>query len=53
VLARALGWFVSRLDGTPVPYNQENPNHDEFLVCRPVAREKLLGALQRAGATRR
>jgi len=51
--ARALGWFVSRLDGTPVPYNQENPNHDEFLVCRPAAREKLLGALQRAGATRR
>ena len=53
VLACALGWFVSRLDGTPVPYNQENPNHDEFLVCRPAAREKLLGALQRAGATRR
>jgi 3'(2'), 5'-bisphosphate nucleotidase len=53
VLARALGWFVSRLDGTPVPYNRENPHHDEFLVCRPAAREKLLGALQRAGAVLR
>jgi 3'(2'), 5'-bisphosphate nucleotidase len=52
VLARALGWFVSRLDGTRVPYNQENPNHDEFLVCRPAARESLLAALGRAGAVR-
>jgi 3'(2'), 5'-bisphosphate nucleotidase len=53
VLARALGWFVSRLDGTPVPYNQENPNHDEFLVCRPAAREKMLTALKASGALRR
>ncbi len=53
VLARALGWFVGRLDGSPVPYNQENPHHDEFLVCRPEARKKLLGALQTAGAVRR
>jgi hypothetical protein len=53
VLARALGWFVGRLDGTPVPYNQENPNHDEFLVCRPAARERTLAALRRAGAVRR
>ena len=53
VIARALGWFVSRLDGTPVLYNQENPQHDEFLVCRPEARKKLLGALQSAGALRR
>jgi 3'(2'), 5'-bisphosphate nucleotidase len=52
VLARALGWFVSRLDGTPVPYNQENPNHDQFLVCRPAAREHLLAALRGAGAVR-
>ncbi|MBK7642384.1 MAG: 3'(2'),5'-bisphosphate nucleotidase CysQ [Planctomycetes bacterium] len=53
VLARALGWFVSRLDGTPVPYNQPNPNHDEFLVCRPADTKKMLAALQGAGALRR
>ena len=44
---------VSRLDGTQVPYNQENPNHDEFLVCRPADQKNLLGALRTAGATRR
>jgi 3'(2'), 5'-bisphosphate nucleotidase len=53
VLARALGWFVGRLDGTPVPYNQENPNHDEFFVCRPAQRERALAALKTAGAVRR
>jgi 3'(2'), 5'-bisphosphate nucleotidase len=52
VLARALGWFVSRLDGTPVPYNRANPNHDEFLVCRPADRERTLRALKTAGAVR-
>jgi 3'(2'), 5'-bisphosphate nucleotidase len=52
VIARALGWFVGRLDGKPVPYNQEDPNHDEFLVCRPAARERLLAALRGAGAVR-
>jgi 3'(2'), 5'-bisphosphate nucleotidase len=52
VIARALGWFVGRLDGSPVPYNQENPNHDEFLVCRPRARERMLAALRGAGAVR-
>jgi 3'(2'), 5'-bisphosphate nucleotidase len=52
VLARALGWFVGRLDGKPVPYNQPNPNHDEFLVCRPTDRERTLRALKSAGAVR-
>ena len=52
VIARALGWFVGRLDGSPVPYNQENPHHDEFLVCRPALREKVLHALLGSGARR-
>ncbi len=51
-IARALGWFVARLDGSDVPYNQPDPNHDQFLVCRPALRERVLRALRESGAVR-
>lgn len=48
-VARAMGWHVSRLDGSPQAYNQPDPRNGELLVCRPAARERILTALQRCG----
>ncbi|HPF15184.1 MAG: 3'(2'),5'-bisphosphate nucleotidase CysQ [Planctomycetes bacterium] len=49
-VARALGWHVSRLDGSPQRYNQADPRNGELLVCRPQDRERVLAALQTSGA---
>jgi 3'(2'), 5'-bisphosphate nucleotidase len=49
-VARALGWSVSRLDGAPLLYNQPVPRLDQFLVCRPAERERVLAALSVSGA---
>lgn len=49
-VALSLGWTVSRLDGSPQPYNQANPYNDEMLVCRPADRERVLRALTACGA---
>ncbi|MCY2958929.1 MAG: 3'(2'),5'-bisphosphate nucleotidase CysQ [Planctomycetota bacterium] len=50
IVARALGWSVSRLGGAELVYNQPDPRVDEFLVCRPAARERVLTALRNSGA---
>jgi 3'(2'), 5'-bisphosphate nucleotidase len=50
IVARALGWGVSRLDGTAMLYNQPDPRIDEFLVCRPAQRGRVLVALRNSGA---
>jgi len=49
IVARALGWSVSRLSGGELLYNQPDPRIDEFLMCRPVQRERVLKALRNAG----
>lgn len=49
-VARALGWSVSRLGGAELVYNQPDPRIDEFLVCRPAQRERVLAALRNSGA---
>lgn len=49
-VARALGWSVSRLRGEELAYNQRDPRVDEFLVCRPAMRERVLAALRESGA---
>ncbi len=49
IVARALGWSVSRLGGGELLYNQPDPRIDEFLVCRPAHRERVLTALRNAG----
>jgi 3'(2'), 5'-bisphosphate nucleotidase len=48
-VARALGWSVSHLDGSEIAYNVASPHVDQFLVCRPAARERVLAALREAG----
>lgn len=50
VVARALGWHVSKLRGEEHVYNQRNPKNHELLVCRPAWRERLLTALRESGA---
>jgi 3'(2'), 5'-bisphosphate nucleotidase len=50
MVARALGWSVSRLGGDELLYNQTDPRIDEFLVCRPARKEHVLAALRKSGA---
>jgi 3'(2'), 5'-bisphosphate nucleotidase len=41
-VARAAGWAVCRLDGTPLRYGRPDPRVDELLVCRPALLPRLL-----------
>jgi 3'(2'), 5'-bisphosphate nucleotidase len=51
-VARAAGWHVSRLDGSPQRYNQPDPKNDELFIARPAAAERLRRAALEAGALR-
>jgi 3'(2'), 5'-bisphosphate nucleotidase len=44
-VARAAGLHTSRLDGSPLVYNQPDPWLPDLLVCRPELAEQLLHAL--------
>jgi 3'(2'), 5'-bisphosphate nucleotidase len=52
-VARALGWSVFRLRGEEQNYNRPDPRNDEFVMCRPAWRERVLAALEGSGATAR
>jgi 3'(2'), 5'-bisphosphate nucleotidase len=45
-VARASGFYVSRIDGSPVRYNQEDPLLPDILVCRPAIADLLLNAIR-------
>ncbi len=47
-VARASGLHVSRIDGSPVRYNQEDPLLPDILVCRPAIAPVLLNAIREA-----
>jgi 3'(2'), 5'-bisphosphate nucleotidase len=47
-VARAAGLHVSRIDGSDVAYNQENPLLPDILVCRPAIASLLLNAIREA-----
>ena len=47
-VARAAGLHVSRIDGSDVVYNQENPLLPDILVCRPAIASLLLNAVREA-----
>jgi len=47
-VARAAGLHVSRIDGSDVVYNQENPLLPDILVCRPAIAGLLLNAVREA-----
>jgi len=44
-VAAAAGLHVSRLDGSPLRYNQRDPWLPDLLVCRPDLAEPVLHAL--------
>jgi 3'(2'), 5'-bisphosphate nucleotidase len=48
-VARANGLHVSRIDGSPVRYNQEDPLLPDILVCRPAIAPILLNAVRSVG----
>jgi len=50
VVARALGWSVSRLRGEDQRYNRPDPRVEEFVCCRPADRERVLRGLRESGA---
>ncbi|MGF7239567.1 MAG: 3'(2'),5'-bisphosphate nucleotidase CysQ [Frankia sp.] len=45
-VAAAAGLHVSRLDGTPLRYNQPNPYLPDLLICRPELAGAVLDALR-------
>ena len=46
-VARAAGLHASRIDGSPLTYNQPDPTLPDLLVCRPEHAEELLSAIAR------
>jgi 3'(2'), 5'-bisphosphate nucleotidase len=46
-VATAAGLHVSRLDGSPLRYNQPDPWLPDLLICRPDLAERVLVALNR------
>jgi 3'(2'), 5'-bisphosphate nucleotidase len=47
-VARAAGLHCSRLDGTPLHYNNENPYLPDLLICRPELASRVLDAVAAA-----
>lgn len=47
-VARAYGLHVSRIDGTDVGYNRDNPLLPDILVCRSAMADTLLNAIREA-----
>lgn len=48
-VARAAGLFTSRIDGTPLQYNQEDVYLPDLVVCRPELSEQILAFVERHG----
>jgi len=49
-VARAAGLHASRLDGSPLRYNQPDPRLPDLVVCRPEWAGRLLAAIAAAQA---
>jgi 3'(2'), 5'-bisphosphate nucleotidase len=47
-VARAAGFHASRIDGSGLIYNRENPLLPDILVCRPAIADLLLDAIREA-----
>jgi 3'(2'), 5'-bisphosphate nucleotidase len=48
-VARAAGLFTSRVDGSPLRYNQDDVLLPDLVVCRPELAEPILGFLREHG----
>jgi 3'(2'), 5'-bisphosphate nucleotidase len=49
-VAAAAGLHVSRLDGSPLVYNQVPPYLPDLVICRPELAESVLSAVASASA---
>ncbi len=49
-IARAAGLHTSRLDGSPLVYNREDPYLPDLVVARPEVADAVLAAIARADA---
>jgi len=48
-VARAAGLFTSRVDGSPLRYNQDDVYLPDLVVCRPELAERILAHLAEHG----
>jgi 3'(2'), 5'-bisphosphate nucleotidase len=48
-VARAAGLFTSRVDGTPLQYNQEDVYLPDLIVCRPELAEQIVAFVKAHG----
>lgn len=48
-VARAHGLHTSRIDGTPLIYNSENPYLPDLVICRPEIADVALSAIRQVG----
>ena len=48
-VARAAGLFTSRVDGTPLVYNQDDVLLPDLIVCRPELSEQILDFVREHG----
>ncbi len=48
-VARAAGLFTSRIDGTPLAYNQEDVYLPDLIVCRPELAERIVAFVKEHG----
>jgi len=48
-VARAAGLFTSRVDGTPLVYNQEDVYLPDLIVCRPELAEQIVAFVKSHG----
>lgn len=48
-VARAAGLFTSRVDGSPLRYNQDDVYLPDLIVCRPELSEQILAHLAEHG----
>jgi 3'(2'), 5'-bisphosphate nucleotidase len=50
-VAQAAGLFTSRIDGSPLLYNQDDVYLPDLIVCRPELAEQILDFVERHGVT--
>lgn len=49
-VAAAAGLFTSRIDGSPLVYNRQDPSLPDLVVCRPELSERILDGIRRVSA---
>ena len=48
-VARAAGLHCSRVDGSPIVYNEDDTSLPDLIVCRPELAEQIIDFVRRHG----